>query len=149
MNPNRIRALALDEIHLSYPVLDRFCQETKCASYTDEQFMKTWETLIEKKAGVFLACFEPEIIGVVAGMLYPNLYNGQLTLVELFWYVLPEHRNKRTGYRLFKAFENWGKNKGAEKVIVTNQLDCMPEKVERFYKSMGYSPFETVFDKEL
>jgi hypothetical protein len=47
-----------------------------------------------------------ECIGALGAIVIPNLFNPDLTtLVEVFWYVLPDYRNTRAGALLLKAFE--------------------------------------------
>lgn len=46
-------------------------------------------------------------VGAIAGILSPNLYNPKImNLGELFWYVLPEHRQSRAGLMLLNAFKD-------------------------------------------
>lgn len=46
-------------------------------------------------------------IGATAFTITPNLYNPNIvSLVELFWYVLPEYRKTRAGFLLIKELEN-------------------------------------------
>ena len=53
--------------------------------------------------------------GAIGAILTPNLFNPDLsTLAEVFWYVLPEFRNTRSGLLLLKALEQCGKEKADE-----------------------------------
>lgn len=46
------------------------------------------------------------LVGALGSLLVPNLFNPEYsTLAEIFWYVLPEHRNSRAGLLLLNAFE--------------------------------------------
>jgi RimJ/RimL family protein N-acetyltransferase len=49
-------------------------------------------------------------MGFIAGMIMPHLFNPSIrTLMELFWWVSPEHRGSRAGLMLLNAFTDWGK----------------------------------------
>jgi len=45
----------------------------------------------------------------------PNVFNPSLTsLSEVFWYVLPEYRNTRSGLLLLNAFDKCGQEQADE-----------------------------------
>lgn len=51
-----------------------------------------------------------ELVGGLGSLLIPHLYNPRYkTLVELFWYVVPEHRSSKAGSLLLQAFEEKGR----------------------------------------
>lgn len=53
----------------------------------------------------FVAKKDGVAVGAIAGLLTPNIYNPDIKILgEMFWYVLPEHRNGRAGLMLLKAF---------------------------------------------
>lgn len=59
-----------------------------------------------------------ENVGAIGALLTPNLFNPRITtLVELFWYVLPEYRNTRAGVLLLKAFEEKGEECADESTL--------------------------------
>ena len=56
-----------------------------------------------------------EYCGAIAGMLVPNLFNPKyVSLVELFWYVLPEYRTGRAGLLLLRALEDRANELGVD-----------------------------------
>jgi hypothetical protein len=53
----------------------------------------------------FVAKVDGVCVGAIGGLLLPNIFNPRLsTLAEVFWYVLPEHRQSRAGLLLLNAF---------------------------------------------
>lgn len=53
--------------------------------------------------------------GAIGGILTPNLFNPDLIcLAEIFWYVLPEYRNTRSGLMLLNTFDACGQEKADE-----------------------------------
>lgn len=50
-----------------------------------------------------------KLIGALGALVAPNIFNPEYkTLTEMFWYVLPEHRNTRAGLLLLNAFDKKG-----------------------------------------
>lgn len=62
--------------------------------------------------GVILVAEENGVpIGCISGIYCPNMFNNALiTLQEIFWYVLPTHRNGRAGLCLLNEFCEIGKS---------------------------------------
>lgn len=53
--------------------------------------------------------------GAIGAILTPNLFNPELSiLTEVFWYVIPEFRNTRSGLLLLRSLEQCGKEKADE-----------------------------------
>jgi hypothetical protein len=56
-----------------------------------------------------------EPIGCISGLFHKNIFNKAITtLAEIFWYVLPEHRNGRAGLLLLNTFSDLGKRTADE-----------------------------------
>ena len=61
---------------------------------------------------------DSHIIGVIGGVLVPHYLNrNQLTLAEIMWYVLPEHRSGRAGLMLLKGFADMAKQRAAKATL--------------------------------
>ena len=66
--------------------------------------------LIVKKDGI--------PVGALGALLLPNTYNPNiLTLAELFWYVLPEHRKSRVGAMLLNGYVELAKERADEATL--------------------------------
>lgn len=51
---------------------------------------------------------DDEPIGTIGAMEVPNIYNPNvISLAELVWYVLPEHRNSRAALMLLNVFDKY------------------------------------------
>jgi len=61
--------------------------------------------------------------------------------------VLPEHRGP--GMKLYRAYENWAREKGCNKIRMTYLCDLMPEGLKTLYEDLGYYPIEVNYQKEL
>lgn len=52
-----------------------------------------------------IAFKDGEPVGCIGALLVPNTYNPEIaSLVELIWYVLPEHRKSRAGFLLLEKY---------------------------------------------
>lgn len=59
-----------------------------------------------------------EPVGALGGLITNNLFNPRFKqLVELFWYVLPDHRNTRAGVLLFNEFNKFGEENANEATL--------------------------------
>lgn len=57
-------------------------------------------------------------VGAIGAILAPNMFNPDIkTLVEIFWYVLPEHRNTRAGAMLLNAYDDMGREVADEATL--------------------------------
>lgn len=54
----------------------------------------------------FVVKKDGEPVGAIGSILVSNIFNPKFkTLAEIFWYVLPEHRNSRAGLLVLNAFD--------------------------------------------
>lgn len=94
---------------------------------------------------VFVAKRGEECIGAIGGILSPNVFNPQYTVLsEVFWYVLPEHRNSRAGLLLLKALEDRAKECSDE--LILSLLSSSPVQIKTMEKR-GYALGEFSFRK--
>ena len=63
-----------------------------------------------KESGTaFISKIGNKYTGAIGGLLLPNVFNPDIkTLTEIFWYVLPEYRNTRSGLMLLNTFNKCG-----------------------------------------
>ena len=114
-----------------------------------DKFVAFWNAIIKSEQGIIFAAFDDgEIIGAIGGMAFPEPYSGELIVQEFFWFVRPGHRGT-AGIRLYKAFEEWSRDKQAVAIRMVHLMDSMPEKLSRVYQQLGYTPVETMYTKEL
>lgn len=113
-----------------------------------ERFCTVWRTLLEGGSGVvFLLEDEGAIAGTLGGMLYPDLYSGDLIATEFFWFVDPANRGG--GMQLYRAFEAWACANHATEIRMVHLHDSMPERLSVLYRRLGYVAAETHYTKDL
>lgn len=141
--------LTREELPAATEVLHRFYEEGKLpGKMSDESFVRSWGSFLRSDTGTIIAEKEDgKITGLLGAILFPDLNNGDLVATEAFWYVDPQHRGG--GIKLFNRFEEWGKARGAKRLIMVHLLSSMPEALNRFYKRRGYRPVEVNYVKEI
>lgn len=113
-----------------------------------ERFCRLWTGLLESDSGVIFAIEENgEWVGAIGGLAYQEIYSGQMTALEMFWFVRPGHRGQ--GIKLYRALESWAREKQCFEMRMVHLLDSMPEKLERVYRHFNFKPAEIHYTKEL
>lgn len=93
----------------------------------------------------FVAKCDGVPVGALGGIVSGNPFNPDIkTLTEVFWYVLPEHRNSRVGLMLLNEYMN-----KAEQVADESTLSLLStSKVNNAsYEKRGYMYTEQTFRK--
>lgn len=101
------------------------------------------------KEHVVLIAEENEIkLGMIGGMIVPNIYNPKyFGLQELFWWVKEEYRNTSAGMKLFKAFEKRAVDLQVDFISMVTTV--YTPTLEKVYKKNGYKLIELSYTKEL
>lgn len=139
-----VREATADDVPRLVEMGARFIAETGYSAHltaSTEQMKTTAEWIIATGGMVFVFEVDGRVVGMVAVMVYPHPFSGELTGNELFWWVEPEHRGG--GYRLMRAAERWCEARGA----VAMQMVAPNQKVADFYARCGYVPLEQVYQR--
>ena len=139
-----------DELIELHKVLEAFYEKMpyKKKALDASVWANKWMPLIESKAGTVIAAIEGEkMIGGIGLLTYPAFEDDVLNTQEAFWYVDEKYRG--SGVKLYKAAEEYAKNVGSKRFTMIFLETSMPEKVEIFYKKMGFNKAETTYIKEL
>jgi len=133
------------------PDLTRLCQAFSDESLDEYGLGVTQDRLDQmievcKDISYFLVINEKPV-GVIAGFLTHNLTNGKLAVQEVIWYVDKDHRSH--GKKLMDAFENLARERGASSVVMALMCNSMSDRLDKFYKRLGFRPFEVQYIKEL
>jgi GNAT superfamily N-acetyltransferase len=142
-----IREATLDDLARIMELGDRFLEvgpyKGRVKNHQQsEQFAKAVITTI----GKVLLWVEDDgrISGILAFLLLPHYFTGELTAQEIMWYVEPEYRKGCAALRLMWAAEEMARNLGA----VTMQFTAPTRETSAIYQRFGYKPLEMTFEKE-
>lgn len=133
------------------PLFEEFYALAKLPGQYDPAFEeRLWSAIDSGVAAVFFAQSpDGRPLGMIGGMVAPDLFSGVLTASELFWFVPQACRGGRTAMTLFHVFETWAKTSGARYVRMMHLTHPGSDTVGRVYRRCGYSEVEQVFQKEL
>lgn len=88
--------------------------------------------------------------GMLMGAMIPWFLNDSKFIAqEMAWWVHPGQRGRKTGIMLFKAFEDWAKEKGAEVMIMGAISFLNGQKVGKFYERQEMQEIETLYSRKL
>lgn len=119
----------------------------------DFSLMAGFEPVREKIGGTLAALINDGGIlvhgkpatGMIGGVIYTHFFNNELVAQEMFWWVDPGSRGS-VGLELLEAFEQWAKDRGADKIIMVS-LEL--NDVSRVYLKRGYKPLEHGYVRSL
>ena len=117
--------------------------------YNTERIKLLLDTYVDNIDGVVLVLkCNDEVVGVIMGIAQQHMYNPELAvLVEMAWFVTKEHRKTSASIRLFKRFEERGRELGVSRIYMT--LRSSLRSVEKLYTRLGYTEEEKTFSKDL
>jgi GNAT superfamily N-acetyltransferase len=86
-------------------------------------------------------------VGMTAAIVYPHYWNNAYIVgQEVFWWIDPEYRRTKLGLELFRALEQWAKERAHSFTMIALETS-QPERMARFYQASGYKPLEIHFTR--
>lgn len=86
-----------------------FREESPIKELLSEDNQEYWNHLLDNIFAGAGAVFIDDNKGLLMCMVLPTIWNDKIfALHELAWYVKPEYRGGTTGYKLFKAYLDFG-----------------------------------------
>lgn len=147
-----IRELPVEEIERTEECARAFFDESRLPGTLDLTYWNgRWRSIIsELDIGAILVYESDNIIkGLLGGLCVRCTMTGDLEAIEAFWYMMPEFRGGIAGIKLIKAFEQWGKDRGALRIKMMHLSDLNAKVMEGIYIRMGYTPLEVAYSKSL
>lgn len=147
-----IRQLTADELTLAVEMGPRFFTEAKLpGTFRPEAFLAFWRSFYGQGCGRMYGAFVGgTLVGVVGGLVTPDICTGELRCTELFWWLEPGHRSGRTALDLFAALEGWAAECECEAITfmfvhgVGNGTT-----LDKWYRRHGYEPLEVHYVRRL
>ena len=127
-------------------MMQLFRAESKIEQYKDLDNVEYWNRLLDSILSGQGVIYIEEDVGLIMGVVMPTIWcDKTLVLNELAWYVKPEHRNTTVGYRLLKAYVEYGKElkrSGRIKMFTIAKMVTSPDiKYGRF----GFSKLDEIW----
>ena len=95
----------------------------------------------------FFLVVDGKAVGVIGGLVVQNLTNGKSAIQEVIWYVDKAHR--KHGTKLMTALEELAKAMKIPSIVMGLMCNSMSDRLDKFYKRLGYRPFEVQYIKEI
>lgn len=132
-------------------MMRRFRDESPVRDIYQEDDPDYWRKLL---AGIFAGAgviFIAEGQGLLMAAIVPSFWSSKvLSLHEAAWYVLPEHRGGSVGFRLFRAYVEYGKALKAEGKIRFFTIGKMSSSPDLKFGKYGFRPIDEtwIYDAE-
>lgn len=92
---------------------------------------------------------DQEIHGLMICAVSPSLLSDELAAFEVFWYCDQKYRGSPAGIRLYKAYEEWAKAKGATTLNVSRIHGIEDDRMENLYSKLNLRKREIAYAKEI
>lgn len=114
-----------------------FRDEADLPEYLDAEDDAYWNLLLDTMLAGKGVIFLEEGKGLLMAIIHPTIWSNKVnTMQELAWYVKPEFRNSTVGYRLLKAYIEYGKELKEDdriKFFSVSKMDTSPDiKYQKF-----------------
>lgn len=108
----------------------------------DSFFLENYQTLISSpdKFCCFVAENGSNIVGWLNGFVSGYIFSRVRIAAHDTFYIAPEGRSYRTARGLVLAFIGWAESLGIKRQVIRLDTGLRPEKVDRFYRRMGFHP---------
>ena len=127
-------------------MMQLFKAESHIEQYKNLDNVEYWNRLLDSILSGQGIIYIEEDVGLIMGVVMPTIWcDKTLVLNELAWYVKPKHRNTTIGYRLLKAYVEYGKElkrSGRIKMFTIAKMVTSPDiKYGRF----GFSKLDEIW----
>ena len=117
-------------------------------SFNRDHFEAVWGNLLETGVGgMWKWETEGELTGIIAGMIHPDLFDGELIATEVVWYVSPVARSSRAAFDLWHEVRMWAQARSAVR-IYAGAAATNPRLGQMFIKR-GMVEMETYYTKDI
>lgn len=123
---------------------DRDAARDAIAHYATPGTMLTGSTSV-----VLVATQGEEILGGIVGFLGPMWFNpATRCATELAWWVAEEHRGGTAAIKLYRAFERWADEQGADVIVMSDLVVDGETPAAKLFEKLGYATVERAHIKQ-
>jgi GNAT superfamily N-acetyltransferase len=127
-------------------MMQLFRAESQIEQFKDLDNVEYWNRLLDSILSGQGIIYIEDGIGLIMGVVMPTIWcDKTLVLNELAWYVKPEHRNTTIGYRLLKAYVDYGKQLKASGRIKMFTIAKMVTSPDLKYDRFGFSKLDEIW----
>lgn len=125
----------------------------KDIKFNEARIIRTFQEVIERGQGRYLALVAigsgRHVVGGLIGVLERHIFSDHIVASVMQIVVVPEARMGGYGLRLIRAFEKWGRNRGAAEVAFGVNSGNDVDTLHRFATRMGYTAVGANFSLSL
>ncbi len=124
-------------------MMKQFRSESKIEQLQHLDNEPYWNQLLDNIFAGQGIIFIKENVGVIIGVVMPTIWcNKTFVLHEFAWWVKPEHRTGTTGYKLVKAYIDFGNKLKQEGRIIFFTLGKLPQTPDIDYNKLGFTKLD-------
>jgi len=120
-------------------------------AFNPHAFIEKMSHLIKLDVASVIGAFDKHgtIQGAIAFSVYDDIYTGEKTATEMWWFVLPEHRVGATAMRLLREFERNAKERGCKRACMVHLIAINSDTLSALYRRLDYKHIESCYAKTL
>jgi GNAT superfamily N-acetyltransferase len=127
-------------------MMQLFRAESHIEQYKDLDNVEYWNRLLDSILSGQGIIYIEDGVGLIMGVVMPTIWcDKTLVLNELAWYVKPEYRNTTVGYRLLKAYVDYGKQLKQDGRIKMFTIAKMVTSPDLKYGRFGFSKLDEIW----
>lgn len=143
LNPKEM-AVAVETVIRECPEIPYFAEKRS------DIFIPKWEKFMQAGlARTFGAYCDGKPIGLMLGIIMPDLLSDTKQAMECVWQVIPAYRKSGAGKTLMRMFEDSAKEAGCCRTVFGASTEFEIEKMRRLYRRLGYKEISIGMAKDL
>lgn len=121
----------------------KYKNEAKIDQFKDVGESQYWHQLLDQIIAGRGVIFLAENYGILIAMILPSIWSDKIMLMhEMAWYVTPERRGSSAGYRLMKAYLDYGNDLKQNGRIKGFTMSKMPSSPDLNYDRFGFKKLD-------
>lgn len=128
------------------PLAARCFEEFKYpGTFAPDHFAAFWTKALSDGNGWILSAWRNgKLVGIMGFMIGPDQFSAETICLVNWWFVLPEHRNHGSGKELLRHMVHVAQVEQCKRILLG-----FPRGAEEFFRSVGFEPIETGYQKVL
>lgn len=124
-------------------MMKEFRRESKIAQLQNLDNEPYWNRLLDNIFAGQGIVFIKDNIGLIMGVVMPTIWcNKTFVLHEFAWWVRPEYRTGTVGYKLVKAYIDFGNKLKEQGRIIFFTLGKLPDTPNLDYTKLGFTKLD-------
>lgn len=121
----------------------QYKHEAKIDQFKDVGESQYWHQLLDQIIAGRGVIFLAKNYGILIAMILPSIWSDKILIMhEMAWYVTPERRGSSAGYRLMKAYLDYGNDLKQSGRIKGFTMSKMPSSPDLNYDRFGFKKLD-------